>query len=273
MGSGPARGSHRRGLLRPARRRALRPRRRDHLRGLPRAPRDQPGVHAGRSRAGDPARRLPVRRRPGRDLPGRRSRRRDDAGRADRDRLRPALARPRRRHDGMGATRWPRSSRRPTGPRDERPARVDRAAAARGRAGRDHGRGRSAPRDHRDRRPHHEGGRAGAAVPQRQGLDDAGADQPVRHRAPHVPGPRRGVARGGARAGRRRVRAAAAAQGAVRRARRRGHRPAHPEGLEAEDRRLGRLPGGGDGRARPRPAADHAVLARRRRPVHHAARP
>ena len=94
--------------------------------------------------------------------------------------------------DGVGAAPWPRSSRRPTGPRDEGPARLDRAAAARGRAGRDHGRGRPAPRDHRDRRPHDEGRRARrccSATCKR--LDAAGADQPVRHRAADVPGARR----------------------------------------------------------------------------------
>ena len=48
------------------------------------------------------------------------------------------------------------------------PARLDRPPGARGRARRGRRRGRPAPRDHRDRRPHREGGRPGAALPQRR---------------------------------------------------------------------------------------------------------
>ena len=65
--------------------------------------------------------------------------------------------------------------------------------------------GRPAPRDHRDRRPHDEGRRARAPLPQRARLADAAADQPVRHRAADVHGARRGAPRRGRGADRRRA--------------------------------------------------------------------
>ena len=52
-----------------------------------------------------------------------------------------------------------------------RSPRVDRAPRARGRASAHLGRGRSRPRDHRDRRPRRQGRRSGAAVREPEGLE------------------------------------------------------------------------------------------------------
>ena len=112
---------------------------------------------------------------------------------------------------------------------------VDRAARARGRARPRRRRGRSRPRDHRDRRPHGQGRRAGAPVRAPEGLAASAADQPVRHRAAHVPRVRRRAARRRRREARGRARDAAAAG-----ARREGARPEEAEvdrRLAAEDRR------------------------------------
>ena len=103
-----------------------------------------------------------------------------------------------------------------------------------------------------------------------RGHAHAAADQPVRHRAAHVPGARRGAAR------RRRASGSPSVMDLQ-----------PPQGLVAKVRALGRLrvlaaspakvvreravPGGLDRRARPRPAADPHLLARRRRAVHHPA--
>ena len=90
--------------------------------------------------------------------------------------------------------------------------RLDRAARARGRARPRLRRGRSRSRDHRDRRPHRQGRRAGAAVREPEGRRASAPDQPVRHRAADVPRLRRRVARRRRRARRRRARDAAAAR-------------------------------------------------------------
>ena len=152
-----------------------------------------------------------------------------------------------------------------------RPARLDRAARARGRARPRRRRGRPAPRDHGDRRPHR--ARRRACAPLRESaLEPPAADQPVRHRAAHVPRLRGRLARRRRGQARRRVRAAAAAG-----PRREGQGPAEAEvdrGLDAEERALRPVPGGRPHRRpdRPRPAPDPDLLAARRRAVHHPAR-
>ena len=114
--------------------------------------------------------------------------------------------------------------------------------------------------------------RAGAAVRETEGVDAPAPDQPVRHRAPHVPRARRRQAGRRRREARRRARHATAPRG-----RRKGQGPAQAEvgrGFAPEDGLQGRLPGDRPPgrRRRPRPAADPALLARRSRAVHHAPR-
>ena len=110
-----------------------------------------------------------------------------------------------------------------------------------------------------------------AALRAPEGRTAPAADQPVRHRAAHVPRVRRRAARRRRGQARRRARDAAA-----RGARREGARAEDAEvdrGLAAEGGEARRLPGGRAARRRrrPRPAAGADVLAGRRRPVHHPA--
>ena len=77
-----------------------------------------------------------------------------------------------------------------------RPARVDRAPRARGRARPRRRRGRPAPRGDGDRRPHRQGRRARrCSSSTRRAAQHPLLDQPVRHRAAHVPRVRRRAAR------------------------------------------------------------------------------
>ena len=149
-----------------------------------------------------------------------------------------------------------------------RPPRLDRAARARGRARPRRRRGRPAPRDHRDRRPHRQVGRAGAPLRAAEGLAAPAADQPVRHRAAHVPRLRRRAPR------RRRQKLGTCSRCSRRGPRREGRGPDEAEvdrRLAPEDRPRGPVPGGRPHRRRrrPRPAADPDLLAGRRGAVHH----
>ena len=82
-------------------------------------------------------------------------------------------------------------------------------------------------------------------------------------------GARRRAAR--RRRGQARGRARAAAAAGDRRQAARARQAQEPRRRLAEDRLEGRLPGDRARAARPRPAADHDLLAVRRRPLHHAA--
>ena len=149
---------------------------------------------------------------------------------------------------------------------------MDRAPRARGRASAHLGRGRPRPRDHGDRGPRRQVGRAGAAVREPEGLAPSAPHQPVRHRAAHVPRARRRDARRRRGEARRHPRHAAAAGAA-----REGQGAAEAEvgrGLAAEDGLERRLPGGllRGRRRRPRAAAGPALLAGRSGAVHHAPR-
>ena len=148
---------------------------------------------------------------------------------------------------------------------------MDRAPRARERARARHRRGRPRARDHRDHGPGRQVGRAGAPLRERQGLAAAAPHQPVRHRAADVPRVRRRPARRRRREARGGARADPAAG-----ARRQGAEARHAQvdrRLGAEDRLQGGLPGDRPDRRRrrPRPPADHALLAARPRAVHHAA--
>ncbi len=118
---------------------------------------------------------------------------------------------------------------------------MDRAPRARGRARPRRGRGRPAPRGDRDRRPHGARRRAGAALRASEGRAASAADQPVRHRAAHVPRLRRRALDDVAARLARRARDAAA-------------RGARREGARAEDaevdRRLAAEASSGAARAR-----------------------
>ena len=152
-----------------------------------------------------------------------------------------------------------------------RPARVDRAARARGRARPRRRGGRPAARGDGDRRPDGAGRRPGAAL-----RASAGSEHPLlvnqfgteRRMCLAL---RRRAARRRGREARERARDAAAG-----RARREAARPQAAQvdrRLAAEHRAQGRVPGGRPPRrrGRPRPAAGADVLAARRGAVHHAA--
>ena len=102
-----------------------------------------------------------------------------------------------------------------------RPRRISAIGSrrTRGRAPAYLSRGRPRPRDHRDRRSRRQSLRAGVAVRETEGVDAPAPDQPVRHRAPHVPRARRRQAERRRREARRRARHATAPQGVVERSR------------------------------------------------------
>ncbi len=142
-------------------------------------------------------------------------------------------------------------------------AREARRAGAHRRAG------RPGARDHRDRRPRLQGRRSGPAVHQRDRQPAAGAHQPVRHGPADVHGARHREPR---RAGRADRVADGPAAAPGRGGQDEGAGQAARAGVVLVEDRQGRpLPGGLAGRAGPRPAADPHLLARRRRPVRHAA--
>src|SRR5439155_838599 len=130
------------------------------------------------------------------------------------------------------------------------------------------------PRDHRDHRPRLEERRRpqrGPPLRARRGLRHAGARQRLRHGGPDGRGARRGPARRAGRAGREAPRPEAARH--VCRAAREARHALRPRQGRAATSDAGALPGGGrDHRALARGAARAALLARRRRPLHHAAR-
>ena len=280
-------------------------------RGLPAAPRAGAPPDALRARPGGARRRLLLRPRPrahhrgGRPLRGRGPGRPDRPGRrAGRRRAttrrccRCGAARPPRSPPGAGRTRprpappssprrapcartatppgsprspmafprrpdWSRLSPDEGSPRLGEDPREGRRAAARHRAG------RSEARDHGDRRPRLQGRRPRPAVHRRRRQPPAGADQPVRHGPAHVHGARHREPRR-ARGAHRDADGPAAPAG--RGGQDEGARQAARAGvLLVEDGQGRALPGGVARRARPRPAADPHLLARRRRPLHHAA--